>query len=388
MGSSPPLPTIYIVDGSRAVTGAFVCARNISKALNGAARVVLVLAADSSIGADETNHFARVEKLPLVPLRRSVRSALLYLPALFIASIRLRRMLERDGAQALLINDFYLMHGVSCRLWGFRGKMATWVRIDPAAFGPVLSRIWLSLAARASDHIISVSRHIQNKLLPRFQSQLIYDAIDETPALTNDCDCDRFVFVGNYIPGKGQCDAICAFAAIADDYPSLRLDFYGGDMGLARNRAYKASLQSLIAKLGLANRAFLHGYCADPKILANSIAALNFSRSESLSMTVMEASGAGLPVIATRSGGPSEIIVDGETGILVPVGDIAAMSAAMRFLKDNPKVGAQMGAAGRRRVTAFFSLSSFARNIAHMLDLDLNEHPRSTETVKDWFVKK
>jgi glycosyltransferase involved in cell wall biosynthesis len=67
----------------------------------------------------------------------------------------------------------------------------------------------------------------------------------------------------------------------------------------------------------------------------------------------MEAMATGRPVIAARSGGLSDIVVDGETGLLVPPGDAEALRRAMARLIDNPALRGRMGAAARRRVTAF-----------------------------------
>ena len=158
------LPVVYLVDGSIAVTGAFTCARNIARALSGVADVVLVLPTGSSISADELADFRAVHYLQIRNLRRSLRAMLLYLPFLVMASWQLGRLMRRDGAERLVLNDFYLMHGALCRLFGFHGQIVAWVRIDPRNFGHRLSRLWLRLLACSSDRIVAVSRYIQTCL--------------------------------------------------------------------------------------------------------------------------------------------------------------------------------------------------------------------------------
>jgi L-malate glycosyltransferase len=370
MGRFPDLPVVYLVDSSVAVTGAFVCARNIARALAGRARVVLVLPAHSTIGPRDTTPFAVVRRLPIRPLRRNVGAVLAYLPALFVASVALRWLMWRDRATVLIVNDFYLMHGALCRALGFRGRLLSWVRIDPAAFGARLSGLWLRLAAASSDRLVAVSRHIQGLLPQRIRAELLYDALDPLPEPLPPAAADRFVCVGNYIPGKGQDHAIEAFAAIAAEYPDLTLHFHGGDMGLPRNRTYRAALEARVQELGLVERIHLHDFAPDPlNVLRGALAALNFSAAESFSMTALEAQGAGLPVIATRSGGPAEIVAHGETGLLVPVGDISAMTAAMRTLARDPVRAARMGEAARERVAQLFSLRSFRAGLATLLAL-------------------
>ena len=71
---------------------------------------------------------------------------------------------------------------------------------------------------------------------------------------------------------------------------------------------------------------------------------------ETFGQTIQEASASGLPVVAPASGGPLNLVDDGETGYLVPPGDRDALSAAVRKLTDDPALRAQLGAAARRRV--------------------------------------
>ena len=63
----------------------------------------------------------------------------------------------------------------------------------------------------------------------------------------------------------------------------------------------------------------------------------------------------GLPVVATRVGGNPEVVLDDETGILVPPGDAAGLARAVLNLYDNPAASRAMGSAGRRRVEQHFA---------------------------------
>jgi glycosyltransferase involved in cell wall biosynthesis len=229
----------------------------------------------------------------------------------------------------------------------------------------------LRLQECSADQIIAVSRHIQSCLPGAMKTSLLYDALDR-PALPCKPPAGRrrMVFIGNYIQGKGQNDAIEAFALLAAEYPDLDLEFHGGDMGLAKNRAWRDGLIIRAAELGLAQRVSFGEFAEDPRSkLLGGYMALNFSTSESFSMTVLEASAAGLPVIATRSGGPAEIIEDGVTGLLVPVGDRREMAAAMRLLADDPVRAVAMGAAGRARVERLFSMPVFRAQLVGLLGL-------------------
>ena len=145
------------------------------------------------------------------------------------------------------------------------------------------------------------------------------------------------LFLGNFINGKGQDLAIKAFATFAPLYPRWKLKFVGGDMGLKKNKVYKSDLQNIAIKLGIEGQIEMTGFAKDvAREYREAAISLNFSLSESFSLTVQEAMFYGCPIIATRSGGPSELIEDGYSGLLVPLNDIEKMSTAIHFLINNP----------------------------------------------------
>lgn len=368
-----PLPRIYILDASVAITGAFVAARNTARALKGLASVVLVLPTNHAIAAEELTDFYSVETISVPALSKNIPALLRYVPQACLGAWRLRRLMARDGASRLMVNDFYLMHSVLLRMLGFRGTIVTWVRCEPSRFAGPLASPMLWLMARASNHVVAVSNHIQRLLAPAIRSETLYDyyaGAARAPKQWSAADEKIIVMVGNYIRGKGQDAALSAFMEAAEKDDTLRLHFYGGDMGLQKNRDYRAELEVMAKQSAHANRIVFHDMTRDSAaVLANAYAALNFSQSESFSMTVLEASGAGVPVIATRSGGPQEIIVDGETGILIPVGDVKAASAAILRLAANPAEAVRMGQAGATYVRQHFSSAGFVGRVCELLKL-------------------
>lgn len=84
------------------------------------------------------------------------------------------------------------------------------------------------------------------------------------------------------------------------------------------------------------------------------------SRSEGLGLVLVEAMAAGRPVVATRVGGVPEVVSDGETGLLVPTENPAALSEAIRRLLADPDLARRMGEAGRRRAGKWFSARRMA----------------------------
>lgn len=65
------------------------------------------------------------------------------------------------------------------------------------------------------------------------------------------------------------------------------------------------------------------------------------------------------PVVATRTGGLPEVVIDGETGLLVPVHDVRALADAMRRLIEDPALSDRMGRAGYQRARTVFSVQAF-----------------------------
>ncbi|WP_404308891.1 glycosyltransferase family 4 protein [Neorhodopirellula lusitana] len=368
---------LYIIDSSIDVTGAFACLKNQAIALDGTTPVIIALPSKSRIPEAELAPFAEVVRLPIINIRRSVRSLLLYLPCLLIASIRLRLHMRRHQAAALQVNDFYMMHGVVCHFLGFRGTLLTWIRCDPSRYGKLLASVWLRLGDRYSQEMISVSKYIQKLVSDRCHSTVLYDCIppvDVDDALTpypfpkEQCSA---VYIGNYIRGKGQCHAIDAFSRIQSCVPNLHLHFFGGDMGLLKNMAYREEVVATAEKLGLQNRIHFHGFAERPaSVLAGADFALNFSESESFSLTCLEAGFHGVPMIATRCGGPEEIVEHGKTGFLVELGDTATMASCMKTLATNSSLANEMGSAAARHTREKFSREQFITGLSRLLPSD------------------
>jgi glycosyltransferase involved in cell wall biosynthesis len=91
------------------------------------------------------------------------------------------------------------------------------------------------------------------------------------------------------------------------------------------------------------------------------------SVAEGLPNAVLEAMATGLPVVATAVGGTPEVVRSGETGLLVPADDPAALAEALSFLLVRPDVRAAMGAAGRARVESQFSVHTMVQETEGLL---------------------
>ncbi len=131
---------------------------------------------------------------------------------------------------------------------------------------------------------------------------------------------------------------------------------------LAGEGPLRHALESQAASLGIAGRVRFLGWRDD---VAALLAAADFlvcpSRHEPLGNVVIEAWAAGRAVIAAAAAGPSELIGDGESGILVPVEDAAALAASMRRLAGDPMLRARLAAAGHAAYAAQFTEAAVVR---------------------------
>ena len=126
----------------------------------------------------------------------------------------------------------------------------------------------------------------------------------------------------------------------------------------------ETQLRKKIDELGLKNVFHLTGYQSNVKDFLRIMDCFVLSSmSEALSIAMLEAMASGLPVISTRVNGADEAIVDGETGILIPIGDVEGLVGAMETLLNSPSLLRVMGDAARRKALEEFSLSRMTSEI-------------------------
>ncbi len=102
--------------------------------------------------------------------------------------------------------------------------------------------------------------------------------------------------------------------------------------------------------------------------------------SDNLPTVIMEAMGAGLPVISTRVAGIPEMVLDGQTGLLVPEKDTEALSVALSSLLTNPAEAVEMGRRGRQHALAHFDVAQTTSHLLELLKKHGAFHPVSTST--------
>ena len=132
-------------------------------------------------------------------------------------------------------------------------------------------------------------------------------------------------------------------------------------------RAFATALQQDVAQAGLAERLrFLGELPIDevPHWYRRLLIYAFTSRNEGFGLTLLEAMAAGAALVAARAGAAEKVVADGETGLLVPPGDVEALVAALEPLMRDPQMAATMGAKARERVLREFGVEAEAKKIA------------------------
>ncbi|PZQ94889.1 MAG: hypothetical protein DI533_21135 [Cereibacter sphaeroides] len=164
----------------------------------------------------------------------------------------------------------------------------------------------------------------------------------------------RFVSVGRISAEKGMIDSLRAFEAMAGEFPQAELVLvgYGPDLDALRAAAEASPFAPRIRLTGRLSPVEIAAELAGAQVY------LQHSREvggwvEGFGVTLTEAGAAGLPLLASATGGLIDQIEEGENGFLFPQGDSAAQAALMRRLAANPALRAEMGKNARRLASRF-----------------------------------
>ena len=209
--------------------------------------------------------------------------------------------------------------------------------------------------------------------IPRERIRVIYCGIDSvgfTPEPAARAAAPLFAYLGRLKRYKGVDHVIRAFAAMRAKDATLEIAGTGDD---------RPRLERLVTSLDLGARVRFLGFVseAEKRALLRRAWGLAFaSPKEGWGITNLEAAACGTPVVASDSPGLRESVRDGETGFLVPYGDVGAMAAALDRLATSPALVASLGERGRAFAETFTWERSAVETEAHLADVVRRQQSR------------
>ncbi len=337
--------------------------RNATNPLQKEWRFIYVVPSGSSVRGllEEAGYL--VCELPFVEISRRKSDLLRYPFALLLNGWRLWRLAKREKVSIIHLNDFYNLTGYVAKLLSLgRLRVVTHVRFLPQSLVQPLARTWRWLSGRLASRTVCVSQAVGHYFDGVANAQVVYDPLPGTERhplpqhLLRPDGSVELLYLGNYIQGKGQDLALAAFQRAYAQNPRLRLRFVGGDMGMAKNREFRQRLAAEVRQAGLSGVVRFEGFAADvEQVIKEADIVLNFSESESFSLTCLDALFYGTALIASDCGGPAELFESGQSGLLVPNRDVPAMAAAISQLGADAALRAQFVVAGRAFVRRKFA---------------------------------
>lgn len=255
-----------------------------------------------------------------------------------------------------IVNGIIAAWRLPVRVVNYRGQSGNVSRLNPSCY--------LSHLSPRVDRIVCVADAVRRSLaaagVPERKLVTIYKGHD--PAWYADIGPtdlsklgipeDAFVIccVSTNRPRKGVPSLLAAVKLLPADLP-WHLLLIGGGMD-------SDEIRRLLPAGEPGDRYHLFGHVDDvlPIVASCQATVLPALRREGLPKTVIESMALGVPAIATRTGGSPELIVDGESGVLVTPGDAHGIAAAIASLAADPARARRIGANGRRRIAEHFNL--------------------------------
>jgi glycosyltransferase involved in cell wall biosynthesis len=312
-------------------------------------------------------------------------------------SWHLSRVLIREKVEIVHTNSLKadILGGIAGRIAGLPIIWHVRDRIEDDYLPTSVARIFRIAAKWLPDEIIANSASTLDTLrLPaRMRGNAVYSGIelagrarvvhDGTHWLDGDFTSTTSVapivgLVGRITPWKGQDVFIRAAKAIHQQFPHARFQIIGA--ALFDEQQYEQQCRQLVIDLQLDESVQFCGFRDNvPELVAAMDVLVHASTTgEPFGQVIVEGMAAGKPVVATNGGGVPEIVVDGVTGLLVPMGDADALASAVCSLLENPQKALAMGRAGFQRVHEHFTIERTVDRVQQIYDrLIPASHPSS-----------
>lgn len=266
-----------------------------------------------------------------------------------------------------------IIGGIAARIAGIPVVWHVRDRIEPDYLPKIVVRVFRFLSRNLPDFVIANSSatlatlHLNGKgAAVDANGRVVHDgcnvvSIKDGPRGVR--TTVRIGLVGRITPWKGQDIFIKAAALLKQKHPQAKFEIIGAP--LFSERAYEADLRRLCGELNVNDMVEFAGFVENvPARIAELDIVVHASiTGEPFGQVIIEGMAEQKPVVATNGGGVPEIVQDGITGLLVPMGDALRMAEAIDYLLTHPAEATMMGVRGRERVQTHFTIQKTARMV-------------------------
>jgi glycosyltransferase involved in cell wall biosynthesis len=300
--------------------------------------------------------FARLGTLVRAPTRVPIWGASRWRWALEVAralpdAVRLAALARRHRVEAIIANSSVLVAPV---LAGRLARVPVVVHIQEAPKSNAARRLFRFHGAFA-DIVVAISPWIA-ETFSGARARVLLNPVgialpprSERPVRRVDALL-RVLVVGTLDAHKRQDLAIEALATLRDEGVDAVLELVGSEA----DPTYAASLRRRCARADVVDRVQFRGLSSDVPGHMRAADVLLLPAGEVTPLVLMEAMALGTPVVAARMGSISSVVIDGESGLLVPAGDALAMARALRRIATEPALAARLSRGARTRVETHF----------------------------------
>jgi L-malate glycosyltransferase len=352
---------ILIVDGSMGFTGAFKSIWTSTIELKDKFNFYFAIPVNSANEDRLIQYQSAIIRLRFVELSKSIYALIFYLPTLLVNSIKIIKFINSNEIKIVHINDIYNMIGVIVKVLKPRVIVIYHVRLLPTSYIHNLYPYFQKLISKHANHIICVSNAVAAHFTSTSKMSVIYDAIQQPrhKKKIEDKSAISILYLANYVPGKGQEYAIEAFRQASEQVNGMSIVFAGGFLTKNKNKLFRKRLEDMAKNSGYSNKFEFKDFITNTtKQIIEADILLNFSDSESFSLTTLEALTLGTPCIVTDSGGPTEIVEHEISGLVVPCKDIPKMAHAIIKLSSSLSLRKKFSDNGIKRAEKVFNLKN------------------------------
>lgn len=255
------------------------------------------------------------------------------------------------AARTLGIRVVWTDHADLKHIWQ---NITVWYKNPIGKIIYAIAKLTNTITVVSNSELNLVSDNLPENSVIRTKMKVVYNGAFDTRGQYQKQASDTLVisFAGRLVHDKGVGELIDAFISINKKYPNTKLEILGHGPDAAHFKAMSNSNTSIK----------FHGHQNNPLAhLSQSDIFIHPTYHEGFSLSLVEASMLGLPIIATDVGGNPEIIIDHETGLLVPVKDSVEIAKKIEELITNPELRNTLGSNARAQYLKKFQFDSIVK---------------------------